>query len=401
MSFATFKSIPLGELVNFEGGGTPSKAIADYWNGDIPWASVKDITGLELSRTTDSITIEGLRNSASRIVPKGNVIIPTRMALGRAAINTIDVAINQDLRVAYPNGNLDRRFLLWFIIANAQLIESLGSGATVKGITLEKLRELPVPLPHKNGKPDLDEQKRIAAILDKADAIRRKRQQALRLTDDFLRSVFLDMFGERKAKTISVRELLNNGQLLLHKDGNHGSQYPRAHEFGDEGIAFLSANCIDERGSIVGEKAKYLEESKANSLKIGWIEKGDVLLAHNATVGPVAVYDGGFGRCLIGTSLTAYRPSPDAFTSEFLAEALRADAFQSQLVKSMSQTTRNQVPITAQRDFLLPIPPIGEQRKFASVCRKAAEIQARQLASSKADIVAFASLQQRAFRGEL
>ena len=163
----------------------------------------------------------------------------------------------------------------------------------------------------------------------------------------------------------------------------------------------MSANCIDGQGAIIGEKAKHLEESKARSLKIGWIEKGDVLLAHNATVGPVTIYDGRFGRCLIGTSLTAYRPAPNSYTSEFLAAALRADGFQSQLVKSMSQTTRNQVPITAQRDFVLPTPPVEKQRQFSAACKKAAEIQCRQIASSEETDVAFASLQQRAFRGEL
>lgn len=71
------------------GGGTPSKNENKYWNGNIPWASVKDIgeNQVYLSYTQDSITKEGLAKSSSNLIPKGNVIIPTRMGLGRCVIN--------------------------------------------------------------------------------------------------------------------------------------------------------------------------------------------------------------------------------------------------------------------------------------------------------------------------
>ena len=75
--------VSLGELVEFKGGGTPSKAIDAFWGGAIPWASVKDFKSTELSETIDSITIEGLKNSASNLIPAGNLIVPTRMALGK------------------------------------------------------------------------------------------------------------------------------------------------------------------------------------------------------------------------------------------------------------------------------------------------------------------------------
>jgi type I restriction enzyme, S subunit len=88
----TFKF--LRELVSFRGGGTPSKQVPEYWNGDIPWASVKDFTSTLLSETQDFISQEGLRNSSANLIPKGHVIIPTRMSLGKAAINTVDLAIN-------------------------------------------------------------------------------------------------------------------------------------------------------------------------------------------------------------------------------------------------------------------------------------------------------------------
>ena len=90
--------VKLGEVLSFKGGGTPSKKSPEYWGGDIPWASVKDFKTTVLSKTQDSITSLGVSNSATNIIPKGSIIIPTRMALGKVAVNTVDMAINQDLK---------------------------------------------------------------------------------------------------------------------------------------------------------------------------------------------------------------------------------------------------------------------------------------------------------------
>ncbi|HGC3472656.1 TPA: restriction endonuclease subunit S, partial [Escherichia coli] len=183
--------ISLGELVDIKGGGTPDKNNSEYWNGDIPWASVKDFKKNVLDSTLDSITLLGVRNSATSVIPAGNIIVPTRMALGKVAINTIDLAINQDLKALFIKDNdvVDRNYLFRWLESQSSLIESEGKGATVKGITLPFLKGLNVPI------PPINEQKRIAAILGKAEDIRQKREQAIKLADDFLRAKFLEMFG--------------------------------------------------------------------------------------------------------------------------------------------------------------------------------------------------------------
>ncbi|EEO02103.1 restriction endonuclease subunit S [Vibrio cholerae] len=171
----------LGELVTIKGGGTPSKKIADYWGGTIPWASVKDLKSRVLLNTEDSITELGVVKSATNVIPKGTIIVPTRMALGKVAITGCDMAINQDLKalIIVDNKQINQCYLARFLESKSSFIESEGKGATVKGITLDFLKSLEIPL------PPLDEQKRIAAILDKADAIRQKRKQAISLADEF------------------------------------------------------------------------------------------------------------------------------------------------------------------------------------------------------------------------
>ncbi|OYY74287.1 MAG: hypothetical protein B7Y40_06040 [Gammaproteobacteria bacterium 28-57-27] len=184
----TFK--PLRDLITFKGGGTPSKQVVEYWNGNIPWATVKDFTSTTLSATQDFISQEGLKNSAANLIPKGHVIIPTRMSLGKVAINEIDLAINQDLRALVPQVPLDARFLLHAVLSLKDEIIRKGSGATVKGITQDELYKLEIAF------PPIDDQIRIAHLLGKVEGLIAQRKQHLQQLDDLLKSVFLEMFGD-------------------------------------------------------------------------------------------------------------------------------------------------------------------------------------------------------------
>ncbi len=249
--------------------------------------------------------------------------------------------------------------------------------------------------------PPLEEQRRIAAILDQAETLRTQRRQALAHLDTLTQSLFLDMFGDGNTPEPTIGELLEKKVLLLHKDGNHGSLYPRAEEFGDEGVPFLSARCVSDGGEIQEQFIDRLQDQNANRLRIGWIEKGDVLLAHNASVGKVALYDGRFSKALIGTSLTAFRADQSILSPEFLAAAFRSTKFQAQLFKNMGQTTRNQVPITTQKKLKVALPPLPLQQSFATRIQAIESLKATHRAALAELDALFASLQQQAFAVEL
>lgn len=166
---------------------------------------------------------------------------------------------------------------------------------------------------------------------------------------------------------VRIGELFQLEIILEHKDGNHGSNYPRSAEFVSSGVPFLTAKSITSDEQISENLLDYLSPKKAKSLSIGHIKKGDVLFAHNATVGPVVEYNFDFDDAVIGTSLTCYRPNPRYLTQSFLAYALRSWIFQSQIRKVMGQATRNQVPITKQREMILPLPPLQEQKRIAKL----------------------------------
>lgn len=132
-----FKALPLSTLVEKQqGGGTPPRDEITFWNGDIPWASVKDFKDdqLELKTTEETITTLGLRSSNSNLIPPGIPMVCTRMAVGRCAVSLTPTAINQDVRALYPKNGINPRYLLRLIASLQGKAESLSVGSTVKGI---------------------------------------------------------------------------------------------------------------------------------------------------------------------------------------------------------------------------------------------------------------------------
>lgn len=147
----------LGNVIDeIKGGGTPSKANPSYWGGDIPWASVKDLKSKDLTSTQDYISLDGLNDSSSNLIEKGNLIISTRMGLGKIAFNNIDVAINQDLKALYVNA-INKKYFYYVY----KTYDVIGSGMTVAGIRQDDLLKFLFPL------PPLQEQKEIVNKVEK------------------------------------------------------------------------------------------------------------------------------------------------------------------------------------------------------------------------------------------
>ena len=174
----TFKQSELGSIPNswfvttiesvslkIMGGGTPSRKNSDFYVGKIPWVTVKDMQGdFYQVDSQEHINEEAIKKSASVLIDPGNIVIATRIALGKGFINTRSIAINQDLKAIYLNNDkIDNEYFLYWYLSIAEFIKSIGSGTTVKGIRVEQLIKLKLPI------PPLVEQQKIAEILSCID----------------------------------------------------------------------------------------------------------------------------------------------------------------------------------------------------------------------------------------
>lgn len=143
------KTVELGNICYIMGGGTPSKSNPNFYIGDIPWATVRDMNNDYLEETDFKINKEAVKESSTNIIPKNNVVIATRVGLGKVCILKQDTAINQDLRGVVPKNQkeLDVNYLFFWFKSISKIIVDAGRGATVHGVTLPFIKSLQIPLP--------------------------------------------------------------------------------------------------------------------------------------------------------------------------------------------------------------------------------------------------------------
>lgn len=390
----SWPTIALGEAVTFKGGGTPSRDNASFWGGRIPWATVKDFgSGYSLRSTQESITEEGLRGSASNLIPAGTVVIPTRMALGKAAIAGADIAINQDLKAVFPTRDLDSRFLLWYFIANSSRIEAMGKGATVKGVTLEQLRSLDLPM------PPLAEQRRIAAILDKADALRAKRREAIAKLDQLLQSVFLDMFGDvstnpRGWRVQPLGEILKSARVFT--DGD----WVESKDQDPHGSVRLIQLADVGDGDYIDKSRRFLTKETALRLRCTFLEAGDILVARMPhPLGRACLFPGDQRESVTVVDVCVIRPGQGGPNPAWLTTCLNSDSVRSQISKMATGTTRSRISRGNLSKIELICPPLHDQLVFAKAVERIAATRRSCVESLNSTEDLFKSIQQRAFSG--
>lgn len=247
---------------------------------------------------------------------------------------------------------------LYYVLSNAKIPDT-GYNRHFKW-----LKEIDIPL------YDEETQSNIAKELDKVTDLIDKRKEQLKKLDELVKARFVELFGDPvtnpKGYLVKpLQELIDMGYITYHLDGNHGGDYPRSEEFVDSGVPYIGANSI-VNGEIDFSMAKYLTEERAGKLRKGIAQNEDVLFAHNATVGPTVVLKTTEPKVILSTSLTAYRCNKSNLLPNYLKAYMQSDGFVRQYSGEMKQTTRNQVPITAQKKYLFVVPPIAEQEQFAA-----------------------------------
>ncbi|MBI3194673.1 MAG: restriction endonuclease subunit S, partial [Ignavibacteriae bacterium] len=183
----------LSEFCSISSGGTPSRdKLEEYFGGSIPWVKSGELREKIISTTEETLTPLGLQNSSAKYFPKETVLVAMYGAtVGRTAILEIEATTNQAVAGIVPDKTIaDYKYLFQFLRFYAPKLVAAGVGGAQPNISQGILKNIDVPL------PPLPIQKQIAAILEKADAAREKRRKANELTEQFLQSAFLEMFGD-------------------------------------------------------------------------------------------------------------------------------------------------------------------------------------------------------------
>ena len=140
--------VTVGEVCNsILSGGTPSTKNKDYWNGDIPWITSADIVNIKTAEPRKYITNQSIRESTTNLIPAGNVIVVTRVGLGKLFKNEFDVCISQDSQGLIIKDGINADYLAYILRDSVANFKNISQGSTIQGVTKRQLIELQIPLP--------------------------------------------------------------------------------------------------------------------------------------------------------------------------------------------------------------------------------------------------------------
>jgi type I restriction enzyme S subunit len=384
MSETLFPEGPIGSFVADQvGGGTPSRQNPGFWNGPIPWASVKDFDEgqIELNETDEYITQQGLTASATNLVPANTPIVCTRMAVGRVAVAPMGVAINQDLKALFPTSSTDTRYLLRLADYAKPRAEAVSVGSTVKGIKVADYLKIQVPLAPPS------HQSKIAEILDTLDAAIRGTEAVVAKLKAMKRGLLHDLLTRgidangdlrpphpeaphlykqtplgwlpKEWETSKLPGLAQPNRPVI-RTGPFGSSLKGEH-WRETGRPVITIGSFGENG-FIEEELLFIDEKKAKSMIEYEVHPGDLVFSRVADVGRSLVVEDSETGWIMSSNLMRISVERKKLLPSLLHVQLRHSVRlrkqMSQLVNSAGRDVANSAVVLA---LDIAVPPGSEQ----------------------------------------
>jgi type I restriction enzyme S subunit len=388
----SWEYLKISEFADVITGGTPSTTKKEYWNnGTIPWLNSGELNQEIIIKYDNVITELGMANSAAKIMPKDTVLIAlTGTTTGVVGYLTFDACANQSVTGILPSKKHHPKFLFYYLKSIREKVLSESYGGAQKHISQGYVRELEIPL------PPLATQKRIAEILDAADALRRKDQVLLKKYDELAQGIFIDMFGDPVKNEMGWEVKKLKEICLKITDGTHFSP-PNL----PIGVPYITAKHLKQDVVDFYSNPTYISQKDHDEIFSRCTpEKGDVLyIKDGATTGIAAVNEYDFEFSML-SSLALIKPQKDKINSYYLSCYLNNKIVKQELIRCyMAGAAIKRFTLEKLNKFEIVVPHIELQNSFASRWIKLQE-SITSVKKSKATIL-FNSLIQKAFKGEL
>lgn len=390
----SWRLVPLSDAVKFTGGSQPPKDtfINEARDGYVRLIQIRDYKS---DRYKTYIPMDLARRSCT----KNDVMIGRYGPPVFQILRGIEGSYNVALMKAEPLELMDQEYLFYllrsprvqrFVVGNSDRT------AGQSGVNLDLLNNYKIPL------PPLSEQKRIAGILDKADSIRRKRQQAIGVTEQFRSALFANLF---KSAGGSIKAFLQGqvpegwSDVELAKVADVVDCKHRTPKYADDGPypvvrpRDVRADGIDLTQCVRTTQDEFLDLTENRKPQVG-----DIVYSRNASFGEASLVTS-TNDFAIGQDVSLIVPSE--VNSVFLHRLLNSPAVKHQLGNMVSGSTFKRVNLKSIRKLRIPIPPTQQQEKFAGRIAKNEDQLAQQRTCCDVLDNLFNSLVQRAFRGEL
>jgi len=390
MSFNTLKYKPLKEYSDIiMGQSPPSSAYNDEEKG-LPFFQGK------ADFTEKYPVIRKWTTSTTKAAIPDDILMSVRAPVGPTNICKVKSCIGRGLAaIRCKEKKADCTFIWFYLKGIENRIAQKGVGSTFQAINRNTIEELLIP------DIDINTQRKIASLLEQADSARQKRKEAMRLADEILKSVFIEMFGDpvRNEKGWEKGKLSDVPIEII--DGDRGVNYPKQTDFLEEGYClFLNTGNVTKTGFNF-HNLMYVSKEKDNQLRKGKLRRNDLILTTRGTVGNVAFYDKSvkYENIRINSGMVILRPDIRTFNMLYLYGCFSSDYFKRQMEKITSGCAQPQLPIRSLKNIEVIMPPVALQKKYAVIVEKIENLREKQLQSEKEFDNLFNSLMQRVFGG--
>ena len=395
----TWEPKTLAEIATVSSGQSApqeTNAFSEYGTPFIRAGSLEFlIKGKGLSQC-EKISEEKARAHRLKLFPKGTIVFAkSGMSAKLARVYQLEepAYVVSHLATVIPKGMVSSAFLKHWFDKNPP--SRLIPNEAYPSIRISEIERLKIPL------PPLEEQKRIAAILDKADAIRKKRQQAIELADQFLRSAFLDMFGDPITNPKGWPTSIMKDCIADISSGWSAKGEEKERGKGEWGVLKISAVTSGRFRPAEYKVVGSIEPGK----KIIVPKKGDLLFSRANTrelVAATCLVEEDCERLFLPDKLWRLTVNDD-MKSEYLRYLLAHPRYRSYLTRQATGTSGSMLNVSRQKlmSMKLPQPPIEVQQAFSDLVWKTYQLQKTNANSAEKMTSQFNSLSQRAFRGEL
>lgn len=387
-----WKEVELGGVGQIVTGCTPPKKNPEYYGDSFPWIKPPDLdNGMYVSESKEKISEIG--RSKVRILPEGSVIVSCIGIVGKVAIAKCEMCTNQQINSIIPNQDIaNSKFLYYLITKIKPVLEKRASSSVVPLLNKSEFSKFKINL------PPLPTQQKIVSILERAEKAKEWRKEADALTNDFLKSVFLEMFGdpmnnEKGWQVKRLEELSIKIQI-----GPFGTQLHEK-DYIENGIPLINPKHIND-GRIEIDLKQTIAKEKYETLSNYHLKKGDVIMGRRGEMGRCALITSKEDGWLCGTGSLFIRPN-ETLNLYYLIFVLRSSSFVRKLENDALGVTMMNLNMTTVNNLIIPFPPIPLQEKFASIVEQLESMKEHQKQSKQHIDNLFNVLMQKAFKGEL
>lgn len=383
--------VRIGEFCTIGSGSTPSREKAERYfrHGRIPWVKSGELRETVIVDTEEHVTEVALEETSVKLIPAGALLLAMYGAtVGRLGILGVEATTNQAVCHLIPDPkSADVRYLFHALQARVEQIVARGVGGAQPNISQGVVKDLLVPL------PVLAEQRRIAAILDKADELRAKRRAALIQLDKLTESLFVDLFGDpaMNSKGWPVQPFESEITSVRYGTGSPP-------EYVSEGHPFIRATNV-KAGTISPKDLKRVPQSEAERLEKCKIRSGDLIIVRSGVnTGDCALIPPEYDKAYAAFDLVVQLPFSSAVFYNFLINSQYGKRVLAPLTRRAAQPHLNAEQL---KSLQFISPPKRLRERFADGVAVIEKMKLKHRLSLTELGRLFLSLQHRAFRGEL